>query len=481
MGANRHTTGGFDKHRCDAFDAQASAKLRGCEDALTALKAGTPNNQEKVAVTMRDWDWATSFNDTTAMHSAAIVASVAGYLDRVTIFYRTLAATRSTSVETIGRLSLPAPLKPTLRRRPASSCLGLTASASASAEDDQSADRLAVEEARLSQRHARRAVEQSKRIELLVLDPSDRTALHHEMHHELEGVEAELIAAIRTVDKLTARRSRQRSNGTDADLAEAAARLSTSLRRDRAQLKSALDGSPRRLIRYKKKDAAAVAAASDKAGHSETGATTREEPSVVGSDDEDDNITANSLDEQQPEEGTKSDADHSTKRSDGSAVRGTATTAGSSSAGKKKILGATSSARALHRDREARINASLQCAVDNPSYSDSLTSKQLETEQATLMAQRAREDDLSTALLSARQKLEAIAEQRTKLAQHVVTQNETLVRTLKDTDDAKDDIASGNDEVKKASTSQNDMRWGVVFFLLMCSVCLLFLEWEGRR
>ena len=471
MGANRHTTGGFDRPQCNAFDAQAAAKLRECADALTALKADTPT-QEAVAL----WQWDTSFTDTTAMHTAAVLASVAAYLDRVATFHKTLIATRSRSVETIGRLSLPAPLKPTLRRRPASSCL-----TTETAGEDQSEDRRAIEDARLSQRHARRAVEQSKRIDLVVLDPSERIALQHELRQELEEVEAELIAAVRTVDKLAARHSRQKANGADADLAEAAARLSTSLRRDLSQLKSALDHSPsRRRNAVKRADGAGAAGASkDVDGGEGDDQHADAVQSLGGSNEQDEHPAAGNAGSEQSEESTKSNGDRG-----GSAADSVAKSKGSPSKAKrtkKNKHGGTKGASAMHRDRNARINASLQGAVDNPSYSQSLTSKQLDTEQATLMAQKAREDDLSTALLSARQKLEAIAEQRTKLAQHVVSQNETLVRVRKDVDDAKDDITSGNEEVKKATSSQNDMRWGVVFFLLMCSICLLFLEWEGRR
>eukprot|EP00729_Bicosta_minor_P019515 gene19515-3897_t len=413
VGANRHTTTeGFDSNRCDVFDTQAAAKLRACADALAALKIKAPK-QEAVA----QWQWDTPFEDAKAMHSAAVVASVARYLDQVATFYKRLALTRAASVETVGRLSLPSPLKPTLRRPPPRS-LGQTAE-----EHNQLEDSQVVEDARLSQRGARRAVEQSKKIELVVLDPLERAALQCELRLELEVMESELVAAVRTVDKLAARHARGKLRSADTNLAEAATRLSTSLRRDLSQLKSALDRSPLRRHKLHLKDSSGTAAAAGNMG------------------------------------GNK---------------------------GKKKRSGtgkapASGDEIALHRGREARITASLKGAVDNPSYSGSLTSKQLDTEQASLMAQKAREDDLSVALLSARQKLQAIAEQRTKLAQHVVTQNETLLRTLKDTADAKDDITSGNDEVKKATSSQNDMRWGVVFFLLMCSACLLFLEWEGRR
>lgn len=36
-------------------------------------------------------------------------------------------------------------------------------------------------------------------------------------------------------------------------------------------------------------------------------------------------------------------------------------------------------------------------------------------------------------------------------------------------------------EIKKASDYNRDFRWGVLFFLLMLSFALLFLDWHGRR
>ena len=349
-------------------------------------------------------------------------------------------------------------------------------------------------------------MEQSKKIELVVLDPLERAALQCELRLELEVMESELVAAVRTVDKLAARHARGKLRSADTNLAEAATRLSTSLRRDLSQLKSALDRSPLRRHKLHLKDSSGTAAAAGNMGgnkgekkRSGTGkapasgvyaaaqAVANRNQGSDGDCDSNDGDGDGDGDAIQDENGEqiglgKEQLEKRTKSSGGYTADGPS--AAKSKAHKSKKLNTrtlTKDEIALHRGREARITASLKGAVDNPSYSGSLTSKQLDTEQASLMAQKAREDDLSVALLSARQKLQAIAEQRTKLAQHVVTQNETLLRTLKDTADAKDDITSGNDEVKKATSSQNDMRWGVVFFLLMCSACLLFLEWEGRR
>jgi t-SNARE complex subunit (syntaxin) len=60
-------------------------------------------------------------------------------------------------------------------------------------------------------------------------------------------------------------------------------------------------------------------------------------------------------------------------------------------------------------------------------------------------------------------------------------QQHTLARTLDNTRDANDNIGKGNEQVKKATSSSSSMRLGCVFFFLMCSFCLLFLEFVGRR
>ena len=39
---------------------------------------------------------------------------------------------------------------------------------------------------------------------------------------------------------------------------------------------------------------------------------------------------------------------------------------------------------------------------------------------------------------------------------------------------------AGNDELKKAVRSSIDFRLGVFLFYLMCSLCLLFLDWYNQ-
>lgn len=41
-------------------------------------------------------------------------------------------------------------------------------------------------------------------------------------------------------------------------------------------------------------------------------------------------------------------------------------------------------------------------------------------------------------------------------------------------------VAQANDEIKKATKSGSDLRWIVVFILLVCSASLLFLDWRNQ-
>lgn len=462
VGANRHSAAAgssFDKQRCDAFDAQVEAKLRECANALSVLKEETPHNSA-----VATWEWNTNVNENAAaMHSAAIVASVDSYLDRVAEYHKTLVATRSKSVDTIGRLSLPAPLKPTLRRR---AVRRLTDSA----EQDQVEDRRAVEEARQLQRHVQRVVEQTKRIEFVVLEPKERKSLQSDLREELADLETELTTAVSGVDKLAARHSRNALGDADTALVEVAGRLCTSLRRDLSQVKSALDHLPRRL-QHAEADGSASRRKRGSSSHVASAATVAKLPennSVVD-------------DHQGSNDNSRNDGTQASRHGPSPLKSSKGSGKGNGKAKPAESRQQTRGPSPLYQSRETRIKSSLQGAVDSTSYSGSLSAAQLETEQQNMMAQKEREDDLTTSLLSARQKLQEIAEQRTKLAQHVVAQNEVLARTLKDTEDAKDDITSGNEEVKQATSSQNDMRYGVVFFLLLCSASLIFLEWEGSR
>lgn len=43
--------------------------------------------------------------------------------------------------------------------------------------------------------------------------------------------------------------------------------------------------------------------------------------------------------------------------------------------------------------------------------------------------------------------------------------------------DARTNVDKGNQELEEAKKHNNDFRWAVVFFFLMLSVTLLFLDW----
>jgi hypothetical protein len=279
-----------------------------------------------------------------------------------------------------------------------------------------------------------------------VLGRAERTSLLLELRDELLILKAEMSDAVATVSEAVAR-CEDRGDSVSVELIDAATKLHRALQRDLLQLKWVLDRSP--------------------LGRSQN------EPTITRTHGNEPSALSLPKLPSTPENPIK--VDHTPENARASDNHG-----GGKQSADLFMSTHHSHSNSMHARRESRIKASLHSVIDNPKFSDSLTSVKLEAEQRNLMAQRARDDDLSVELQSARQKLAAIAEQRTKLAQEVVAQNETIIKTLKDSTDAKDDIMSGNEEVKKATTSQNDMRWGIVFFLLLCSASLLFLEWAGR-
>lgn len=63
-----------------------------------------------------------------------------------------------------------------------------------------------------------------------------------------------------------------------------------------------------------------------------------------------------------------------------------------------------------------------------------------------------------------------------------IAEQQLKIQTIAgDISEAKEDIEEGNKLVKKAMKETNDLRWGVVFFILICSLALLYLEWVGSR
>ena len=45
-----------------------------------------------------------------------------------------------------------------------------------------------------------------------------------------------------------------------------------------------------------------------------------------------------------------------------------------------------------------------------------------------------------------------------------------------DSAEAQLNIEKGNEQIKEAMAASNDLRWGVVFFLLMCALSLMYIE-----
>ena len=46
--------------------------------------------------------------------------------------------------------------------------------------------------------------------------------------------------------------------------------------------------------------------------------------------------------------------------------------------------------------------------------------------------------------------------------------------------DAKLNVTKGNAEIQEATKSGNDLRWMIVFILVVCSASLLYLDWRSQ-
>ena len=66
------------------------------------------------------------------------------------------------------------------------------------------------------------------------------------------------------------------------------------------------------------------------------------------------------------------------------------------------------------------------------------------------------------------------------LSQNIAQQAVDIERVHTMAVEAHTNVELGNKELKQALANNNDFRWAVFFFLIMCSVTLLILEWKTR-
>ena len=81
---------------------------------------------------------------------------------------------------------------------------------------------------------------------------------------------------------------------------------------------------------------------------------------------------------------------------------------------------------------------------------------------------------------AAESKVVEISRLQTILTANIAQQAEQIDAVYASTLEASETVVAGNDELKKAVRSSIDFRLGVFLFYLMCSLCLLFLDWYNQ-
>eukprot|EP00039_Didymoeca_costata_P024901 m.11841 g.11841 ORF g.11841 m.11841 type:complete len:317 (-) comp4533_c0_seq1:683-1633(-) len=111
---------------------------------------------------------------------------------------------------------------------------------------------------------------------------------------------------------------------------------------------------------------------------------------------------------------------------------------------------------------------------------DSLSNNEIENFKQENVQMCIEMNSMETELEQVGNKVEDIARLNQEFANSISAQKETISFILGATSDATSNVVEGNQIIRKATKDSNDLRWGVVFFMLMCSFCLLFLEWHGN-
>ena len=81
---------------------------------------------------------------------------------------------------------------------------------------------------------------------------------------------------------------------------------------------------------------------------------------------------------------------------------------------------------------------------------------------------------------AAESKVVEISRLQTILTANIAQQAELIDAVYANTIEASENVVAGNDELKKAIRSSIDFRLGVFLFYIMCSFCLLFLDWYNQ-
>ena len=81
---------------------------------------------------------------------------------------------------------------------------------------------------------------------------------------------------------------------------------------------------------------------------------------------------------------------------------------------------------------------------------------------------------------AAESKVVEISRLQTILTANIAQQAEQIDAVYASTLEASENVVAGNDELKKAVRSSIDFRLGAFLFYLMCSLCLLFLDWYNQ-
>jgi len=97
-------------------------------------------------------------------------------------------------------------------------------------------------------------------------------------------------------------------------------------------------------------------------------------------------------------------------------------------------------------------------------------------EQISLFKAESQQRSLAAEVQRAETKVMEVSKLQGDLMTELIKQSGQLDDIEQDAAEADINIAKGNAEIKTAMAASNDLRWGVVFFLLMCAFSLMYIE-----